>query len=455
MNRKLLIIDDEPLIRMSLQEGLKSETLEVKTAKTGKEGIEFLNTESFDFVITDIKLPDINGMGILKYIKENLPETTVIIITAYGTAETAVEAMKMGAFDYITKPFSIDEIKIILTRAEKISKLEQENRLLREQITRPQQVEIIGTTREIVNIKNSILTVAQSDSPVLITGETGTGKELVADAIHYSSRRKDFPYIKINCAAIPETLLESELFGYERGAFTGAYQQKKGKIELANHGTLFLDEIGDMPISIQAKLLRVLQTKEIDRLGGTQPHKVDIRIIVATKKNLKEEIQKGNFREDLFYRINVFNFHLPPLRERKDDIPLLSYYFLQQHSKNTNKKIVKISEETLDILTNYDFPGNVRELNNIIERAVMLCPDGVINPSLLPHEIRVKSSDQKSCNNGSTLKDALEACERQTILKALAEANWKKSEAAERLGISRKALWEKIKKYNIDTAEDD
>lgn len=449
MKKKLLVIDDEPLIRMSLSEGLKDETLDVITAQAGTEAIKLINSENFDFIITDLKLPDISGIDILKYVKNISPETSVIMMTAYGTSDTAVESIKMGAFDYITKPFSIEEIKILLKRAEKLTKLEEENVLLKKQLTKQANIEIVGISRPIVDIKNSILTIANNDSPVLITGETGSGKELIADAIHYFSRRKNAPYIKINCAAIPETLLESELFGYERGAFTGAFQQKKGKIELANSGTLFLDEIGDMPATLQAKLLRVLETKEIERLGGTNSQKLDLRIICATKKNLKEEIKLGNFREDLFYRVNVFSIHLPPLRERKEDIPLLAYHFLQLHSTATNKKITTISDKTLRILNSYTFPGNVRELNNIIERAVMLCSDGIIDTSILPHELLMTSTEEIPCKNNSKLKNILEECEKTTIIRVLKEAGGKKTEAAIRLGITRKTLWEKIKKHHI------
>jgi len=453
MKNKLLIIDDEPLIRMSLNEGLKDATLDVITAKTGREAIELIKNDTFDFIITDIKLPDINGLEILKFVKDVSPKTSVIIMTAYGTSENAVDAIKMGAFDYITKPFSIEEIKIILSRAEKLVMLEEENTILKERLNIQPNLEIVGISKPMIEIKNSILTIANSDSPVLITGETGTGKELIADAIHYSSKRKSFPYIKINCAAIPETLLESELFGFEKGAFTGAFQQRKGKIELANHGTLFLDEIGDMPTSLQAKLLRVLQFKEIERLGGSKNIKVDIRIIVATKKNLKEEIRKGNFREDLFYRINVFHIHLPPLKERKEDIPLLTNYFLKMHSLKSNKNIEKISDDAMEAIKNYDFPGNVRELNNIIERAVMLCSDSKIDKSLLPIDL-IKLPENVSCESTLNLKRAIEECEKSTIMRALNEARWRKTDAAEILGISRKALWEKIRKYNIKIQND-
>lgn len=454
MKNKLLIIDDEPLIRMSLNEGLKDTGLEIVTARSGKEAMEILNSDNFGFIITDYKLPDLNGLEILKLVKNTYPDTIVIMMTAYGTSETAIDAIKMGAFDYITKPFSIEEIKIILAKAKQFSLLENENVLLKEQLTKQSNIEIVGVSEAIVKIKNSILTIANSDSPVLITGETGTGKELIADAIHYSSRRKNYPYIKINCAAIPETLLESELFGYEKGAFTGAFQLKKGKIELADTGTLFLDEIGDMPVALQAKLLRVLETKEFERLGGSKSIKVNIRIIVATKKDLKEEIQKGNFREDLFYRINVFHIHLPPLRERREDIPLLTRYFLEKHSKLSNKKITGVTDEVFEIFKKYLFPGNIRELNNIIERAVMLCADSVIDHSLLPHELLDNAGTVIECSSSLNLKEALEACEKQMILKALKETGWRKTEAAEKLGISRKALWEKLKKYQIETGID-
>lgn len=450
---KVLIIDDEPLMRMSIADAMKEEGFGVKEAGLGKEGISLLREASYDILITDLRLPDMDGIEVLKACKRYSPETLVILITAFGTVDTAVEAMKYGAYDYVTKPFSMDELLLIAKRLIRLKDLEQENTMLKEQMEgRYNFSGIIGKSEKMKEIFDKVKTVAQTDSTVLLLGESGTGKELIANALHYNSQRKDESFIKISCAAIPETLLEAELFGFEKGAFTGAVKQKKGRFELAHKGTLFLDEIGELAPSIQVKLLRVLQEREFERLGGTETLAVDVRIICATQRDLRKEVQKGSFREDLYYRLNVVPITLPSLRERKDDILLLSNHFLKYFAEQHKKSTKGFSIDAKELLLKYPFPGNVRELENAIERAVVLGKSEEVQPWDLPEEINEVADCLKaiqSMGNCEHLSKALKEFEKQYIIKVLEETRGNKSLAAKLLGVSRKTLWEKCKLLEI------
>lgn len=448
----ILVIDDEPMMRVAISDALSRERFRVKTAETALEGMELVKGQSFDVVITDLRLPKGSGLEVLKACKETSPETEVILITAYGTVETAVQAMKDGAYDYLTKPFSMDELVLLTKRCTKLRSLEAENLRLKEEIERQSRFQgIVGKSPPMQEVFELIEVVTQNTATVLIIGESGTGKELVANAIHHRSPRKDGPFIKVNCAALPETLLESELFGHEKGAFTGAIRQRKGRFELADGGTLFLDEVGEIPLSLQVKLLRVLQEREFERLGGAETLKVDVRIICATKRDLTEGVKKGTFREDLYYRLNVIPIYLPPLRKRKEDIPLLVDHFLRLYSQKMGRAEKGISEEALGLLMNYDYPGNVRELENAIERAVALGKGEAIGPSDLPITLREGKGlpPPPSSLPGRTLVEALQEYEKACIMEALRRAGGMKGKAAELLGISRKTLWEKVNLYGL------
>ncbi len=377
----ILIVDDDDLVLQSLKMVLRAAGYRVKTADRGSKALKILEKEEVDLVITDLKMPSMSGVELLDRIYEMGKDMPVIMITAYATVETAVDAMKKGAFDYIMKPFSADEIELLVKRALEDRRLRRENHKLREVIKQensPVDFTIIGEDEKMKALMRMIERVANSDVTVLIQGESGTGKELFARAIHTISNRREFPYIRMNCAAIPETLMESELFGYEKGAFTGAVASKPGKFELADKGTILLDEIGEMPLHLQAKLLRVLQEKEIDRLGGRQTVKVDTRVIATTNRNLAKEVKEGRFREDLFFRLNVLPLYIPPLRERRDDIPLLARHFLAKFNKRIGKSIRAISDPAMSLLMEYSWPGNVRELENCILRAAILCDGDII-----------------------------------------------------------------------------
>ncbi|HAO94335.1 MAG: hypothetical protein A2X93_09895 [Deltaproteobacteria bacterium GWC2_56_8] len=451
---KVLIIDDEPLMRISISDALKVEGFSVRETGLGKDGITLFRDFSFDVVITDLRLPDLDGIEVLKACKRYSPDTMVILITAHGSVDTAVEAMKYGAYDYITKPFSMDELLLMVKRVIRYKDLEEENLLLKEQVEgRYNFSGIIGKSERMQEIFDKVKIVSQTDSTVLILGESGTGKELVANAVHYNSVRKKEPFVKISCAALPETLLEAELFGYEKGAFTGAVKQKKGRFELAHKGTFFLDEIGEISPAIQVKLLRVLQEKKIDRLGGTETLSVDVRIICATQRDLKKEVQKGTFREDLYYRFNVVPITLPPLRERQGDIMLLANHFLKFFAEQHKKQLKGISIEAMELLLKYPFPGNVRELENTIERAVVMGKSDEVQPWDLPEEITNAAECfkviQHNIQSYENLSKAMKEFERQYIAKVLEETKGNKSLAAKLLGVSRKTLWEKCKVFDI------
>lgn len=451
---RVLIVDDEPLMRISISDALKGEGYEVAEAGLGKDGIALLREEAFDIVITDLRLPDTDGLKVLKSCRRSSPETRVILITAHASVNSAVDAMKHGAYDYITKPFSMDELLLMIKRIVRLKDLERENMMLKKRMEgRYDFSGIISRSEVMRDILDKVKIVAQTDSTVLILGESGTGKELVANAMHANSQRKDGPFVKMSCAAIPETLLEAELFGYEKGAFTGAVKQKKGRFELADKGTLFLDEIGEMSPAIQVKLLRVLQEKAFDRLGGTETISSDVRIICATQRDLKEEVQKGNFREDLFYRLNVVPLVLPPLRDRKGDILLLANHFLRYYTGHHGKSPRSFSTESQEYLLKHPFPGNVRELENSVERAVILSRGEEIQPWDLSEEL---GGDMDEClkmieemRTLENLSKATKDFERQYIIRVLEETKGNKGLAAKLLGVSRKTLWEKCKLLDI------
>ncbi|BCB95168.1 sigma-54-dependent Fis family transcriptional regulator [Dissulfurispira thermophila] len=448
MKGKILIIEDEPTMRVGISHLLTSSGYVVKTCGDGAEGLSVIEKEGFDLIITDLKLPKFDGLAILKHVKKTTPETGVIIMTAYADVRTAVQATKDGAFDYIAKPFSNDEILIIVERFLKFKNLEIELSRLKESVNKQIGFEnIVAISPSMKDIFDRISSIAKTDIPVLIQGESGTGKELVANAIHNLSLRRDKPYIKINCAAIPENLFESELFGHEKGAFTGAVITKKGKFEFADKGTIFFDEIGDMPLGLQAKLLRVIEDQTITRLGGNKPINVNVRGIFATSKNLKDCATAGSFREDLFYRINIVPIIIPPLRKRKEDIPCLIEHFLKCFGEKYSKPELKVSPSAYESLMSYDYPGNVRELKHAIERAVLLSKNGLIDIKDLPDEFFIQKTENTPLN--LSLQDGVMFAERQIIINALKETRGKKIEAAKRLGISRKVLWKKIKEYNI------
>jgi two-component system response regulator PilR (NtrC family) len=411
--------------------------------------MEILKHDLFDLIITDMKMPKVGGLELLKNVKEISPDTVVVIFTAFGTTESAVEAMKLGAFDYITKPFQMDDIRLVVKNALEKQKLQQDVSILKGQLKPPSLENILGRSPSMLELFSIISKTAESNANVLITGESGTGKELVAKAVHGLSPRKDRHFVAINCAAIPEGLLESELFGYMKGAFTGAAANKQGLFELANEGTLFLDEIGEMPFSLQAKLLRVIEDGTFRRLGGISDLKVDVRVISATNKDIKALIEKGQFREDLYFRLNVLSVRIPPLRERGDDIPLLISHFLKKFSGDKKK----FSPEAVEMFKNYQWKGNVRELENIIERVVLLCDRAVIGVENLPEEIRSVSASAKEIavpREGIDFEKIIEEMEKAYLIKALEQTNGGKTEAAKLLNLTFRSFRHKLKKYGID-----
>ncbi|MCM8804306.1 MAG: sigma-54 dependent transcriptional regulator [Candidatus Omnitrophica bacterium] len=443
MKEKILLVDDEELIRITLKDILEKEGYEVLVAEDGKNGFQKFQEEKPILVLLDIKMPGLDGISLLQKIKNTCPETIVIMITGYGTIPGAVQAMKLGAYDYITKPFLPEEIIELVKRAVEFYRLKEENKFLKEKLKSRWKLEgLIGQNVKMQEIYQLIETVAKTNATVLIQGETGTGKELVACAIHNLSNRKNKPLVKVSCAGLPETLLESELFGHEKGAFTDALTRKIGRFELADKGTLFLDDVDDMSPTIQVKLLRVLQDRKFERVGGTETIQVDIRLIAASKKDLWELVKEGKFRDDLYYRLNVISISMPPLRERKDDIPLLVNHFLELYCKKHNKK-VNISQDTISILQEYNWPGNVRELENVIERVVVLSDKSELGPNDFSFIKEIKTFPQG-------IREIIKETEKEHIIKVLKQTKGKKEEAAKILGISRKTLWQKIKEYGIE-----
>ena len=452
--KKILIVDDEPNMLLVLEAMLKREKYEVATASEGLEALELLKNDDVAVVITDLKMPKLDGLGLLSEIEKNYPSIPVIVITAHGTIATAVEALKKGAFDYITKPFDQDDLKNVISKAFKTKALnENEPALSSDEIDRH---DIIGSSECMVEMYDLIGKVAPTATTVLITGETGTGKELFAQAIHRNSPRKDSPFIKINCAAIAENLLESELFGFEKGAFTGAVHRKPGRFELAHTGTLFLDEIGDLPKDMQVKILRVIQDQEFERVGGLRTIKVDVRLIADTNKTLLEEVGEGRFREDLYYRLNVFPIDIPPLRERRGDIGPLADFFLKRFNEKLNRKIEHIDPKAEEFFSHYGWRGNIRELENLMERLVLLTTGDTITLEDIPAEIRFSSAAQTSGSPAkpkrsfkNILKDKTERLEKDMIMRVLEECGGNVSKAALQLGLSRRGLQLKMTKYHL------
>ncbi len=448
MAQKILIIDDDKIMRVTLEDSLKAQGFSVLACENGNDGLQAFGEDEFALVITDIRLPDMHGLDLLKSIKGKDGEMLVIAMTAFGTIKDAVEAMKLGAFDYLTKPFSLEEFIYTVKRALEVKTLKDENVRLRRDLSECYSYpNIIGESPAIIKIFKMIDMIVQTDSTVLILGENGTGKELIATTIHYQSKRKNKPIIRVNCAAFPEHLVESELFGYEKGAFTGASQRKPGRFERADKGSIFLDEIGDLPQNVQIKLLRVLQDGSMERLGGTEEMNVDVRVIAATNRNLEEDMKEGRFREDLYYRLNVIPVHLPSLKERREDIPLLIDHFIGIYNCRFGKRVV-ISSDAVMALMGYDFPGNIRELGNIIERCVTLSTDETITADELPPHIMKKHEGQPPL---VTLNEVAADAEKAHIIRILKSSRVNKTKAAELLGISRKSLWEKMKAYDIES----
>jgi len=445
---KILVVEDEDILRISIGDDLKEEGFKVSLSKSPILALDLLEKEEFEVALVDYKMPEMNGIELLKKIKERQPDCTVIIMTAFGTIQTAVEAMRLGAYDYITKPFSNEELILTIKRIVEVQSLKKENIELKEQLKERHSFhKFIGKSKSMQQIYDLLFIVANSGSTVLITGDTGTGKEMVADAIHYTGLRQDNPYIKVSCALFSKDILESELFGHEKGAFTGAISDKKGRFELADRGTIFLDDVDDIPLELQVKLLRVLQQFEFERVGGTVTMKVDVRVIAASKANLLEKIKKGEFREDFYYRLNVVPIHLPPLKERKEDIPLLIDAFVEKYSSNRS---MQISNQAMDYLLNYGWPGNVRELENLIERLALTVPDGNVIRSQLPPEIIWEEiCPQEECLDGSCYDEVMKRTEINLIKRALEMSGGNKAKAARLLKLKTSTLRSKIDKYKL------
>ncbi|HEY6008160.1 MAG TPA: sigma-54 dependent transcriptional regulator [Geobacteraceae bacterium] len=447
---RILLVDDEAPSREALLLLLKNFGYTVVGAGSGAEALKLLAPDRFDLVISDLFLPDCTGLDILKKAKELSSALEVIMITGHASAETAVKAMKEGACDYITKPLNVDELRIVIAKAVEKTRLLSENVYLKKQLRdRYEFSSIIGHSPAMQKVFSSLQRIIKTDSTVLILGESGTGKELVAKAIHFNGARKEKPFIAVNCAAIPETLLESELFGHTRGAFTGAIKDKIGKFEAANHGTIFLDEIGTMPMHLQTKLLRVLQEQEVERIGSTKPIKLDVRVVSATNINLEEEIRRGVFREDLYYRLNVIPVNLPPLRDRVEDILHLAKHFIEKYCRAMNRPLMTISKEALDALEHYPWPGNVRELENVIERTVAMTESNHITLDDLPRNMH-EDVLTRVTERGVDLTKALTEMEKKMILDALVLAGGVKAQAAAMLNVNRTTLVEKMRRLGIE-----
>ena len=454
--KRLLVIDDEENMRHMLSKVLGKTGYIVETASNGYEALEMIQNSDFEFILCDIKMPNMSGMDFLKAARYKIMTTTVIMMSAYGTIDTAIESMKLGAYDYISKPFKTDEVYLTLKKAEERESLRQENRQLKERIKEIEGKANFGSLVAKSEAMQAMFQIAakaaQFKTTVLILGDSGTGKELIARAIHFEGDRSNMPLIPVNCGGIPETLLESELFGYKKGAFTGADKNKKGLFQEAEGGTIFLDEIGELPLDLQVKLLRVLQENEVRMIGDSKSLKIDVRVIAATAKDLEEEVKKGAFREDLFYRLNVLSIKIPPLRDRAEDIPLLCDHFIERFNKRLNKEITGIAPTAMSQLLEYSWPGNVRELENMIERALVLAEDSLLLPDNFPTELgRNFDEDQiKGVFNGHSIKAAQKIMEKKLITKALEKTGGNRTQAARLLEISHPSLLSKIKTYNID-----
>jgi len=448
MKPKILIVDDDYAHRKMLEAVLSAQGYEIRQAEDGQTAITAVEKRFYDLILMDVRMTLVGGIEALKRIKEISPGIPVIIMTAYASVSTSVEALKSGAYDYLTKPLDIDELKILINKALRHQQLEKENIYLREQLKdRFDFSKIIGQSSAMRKLLETIAIVAPTEATVLITGESGTGKELIANAIHLNSPRRDKPLIKVNCAALPEALLESELFGHEKGAFTGALTRRQGRFQLAHKGSIFLDEIAEMAPSTQAKILRVLQEREFEPLGSSNTVRVDTRVITATNKNLKEEIKEGHFREDLFYRINVVTLSVPPLRERREDIPLLADFFLKQYAVKNRRLIKGFTPRATDLLMRYDWPGNVRELANMVERSVIMARGDMITPDEFSDTLRALDPEMKKSEIGLTPRRSLKDVEKEMILMTLKDTEGNRTHAAKILGISRRTLQLKLKEY--------
>lgn len=448
MTKKILIADDEQNMIWAMKKALKNEGYKIIAVSDGTEAVERVKAESPDLILLDLRMPRLDGMGALKEIKMIDPGIPVIMITAHGTTESAVQAMKMGALDYISKPFDVEELKIQIRKALDVRDMKEQIEYLTEELKNRTGRVIIGESPKMKRVLEMVEKVANSNATVLITGESGTGKELIANAIHYNSNRKDKPYVKVNCGAIPESLIESELFGHEKGAFTGAISRKLGRFERANGGTIFLDEVGELSPATQVKLLRVLQERQIERVGGTEVIDVDIRVIAATNRDLKKMVEEGAFREDLYYRLNVMPIELPPLRERKEDIPKLIRYFLKKYCDEMGKPDMDVSDNAMEALVSYSWKGNIRELENVMERLVILSQGNVINKGDLPKEL-IYDNKQAAEFQLPEQGIKLDEVEKSLIRQALEKCNNNQTKAAELLGITRHTLIYRMEKYRI------
>jgi DNA-binding NtrC family response regulator len=455
---KLLIADDEDHILTILDEVFRGSPMEIHLARSGEEAIKKIEETKFDVILTDLKMPGCDGMTVLRSAKQLQPNCEVIMMTGFGTIETAIEAMKLDAFHYITKPFKIDDVRYLVQKAMEHTTIKKENITLKKQVKNKYQFEnIIGTSKAMMDVLSLVEKVSDTDSTILILGASGTGKEMIARAIHYNSARANNLLVPVNCGALPEDLLESELFGHVKGAFTGAIAPRSGRFELANHGSIFLDEVADMSPRLQVKLLRVLQEKEFEAVGSEKTIKVDARVIAATNKDLEEEVRKNTFREDLYYRLNVIPIKIPPVSERKEDIPLLLFHFIDKYNREKGRNIAGISDEALAILTDYPWPGNVREIENLVERLVVIKAEGMITLKDLPEKI-TRGGIQPETSHTATeqdrtvpadLKGAVEKLETEMIEKALDISSGNKEMAANLLGIKRTTLVEKIKRKKL------
>ena len=463
MKSRILVADDEESIREFLEIMLRKEGYEVATVEDGQQAVDLLKRKSYDLVISDLQMPNMTGIELLRHVKDQHPDMLFMLITAFGTTETAVEAMKLGAYDYITKPFKIDEVRLNIANALRSKNLEVENRTLKKELGKEYSFQnLVGNSDTMHRIYEMIRRVSQTPTNVLVTGESGTGKEMVAKAIHFNGPLKERPFVTINCGAIPESLMESEMFGHKKGSFTGAIADKPGLFEVADGGTLFLDEVGELPLSIQVKLLRAIQERIIRRVGGTDDTKVEVRIIAATNRELEDMVKLGSFRQDLFYRLNVINIRTPSLRERTEDIPNLAAHFLKKYNDRLGKTVGGISAEAMDMLKKYDYPGNVRELENIIERTVALEGGATILPESLPpfvntptgrklastHEIQVTE-------DGLDLDKIMGQMEKELLIKAIHAAGGVKKRAAKLLNITFRSMRYRVEKYSLGTADDE
>lgn len=463
MKPRILVVDDEESIREFLEIMLKKEGYEVTCAEDGARAIDLLSKKSFDMVISDLQMPNVTGIELLKHVKDNYPDLVFMMITAFGTTESAVEAMKMGAYDYLTKPFKLDEVRLNIQNALRAKNLEVENRVLKKELTKEYSFQnLVGNSEAMHRIFDLVKRVSQAPTNVLITGESGTGKEVVAKAIHYNGPLKDKAFITINCGAIPEQLMESEMFGHKKGSFTGAVADKSGLFEVADGGTLFLDEVGELPVTIQVKLLRAIQERVIRRVGATEDIKVDVRIIAATNRNLEDMVKEGTFRQDLYYRLNVINIRTPSLRERKDDIPLLCNHFLKKYNERLGKNIGGVSVEAMEILKKYDYPGNVRELENIVERTVALESGSTILPESLPPFVNTPTGRKLASSHeieigedGIDLEKVIGQIEKELLIKAIHASGGVKKRAAKLLHITFRSMRYRVEKYNLGTVGDD